>query len=98
MWWSRESRERRKEALAQRPHIKAALAEIAPISHEIDDLLRSKRISTWTAIVALAACLGAAAADATEAGPFKGFLRIAHHYVDSAFWVAYAEYKRSPKA
>jgi hypothetical protein len=37
MWWSRESRERRKEALAQRPHIKEALAEGAPISQEIDD-------------------------------------------------------------
>jgi len=52
MWWSRE---RRKEALAQRPHIKEALAEAAPISQEIDDLLRSKGVSVWTAIVALAA-------------------------------------------
>jgi hypothetical protein len=55
MWWSRESRERRKEALAQRPHIEEALAEAAPTSQEIDDLLRSKGISVWTAIVALAA-------------------------------------------
>jgi hypothetical protein len=37
MWWSRESRKRRKEALTQRPHIKEALAEGAPISQEIDD-------------------------------------------------------------
>jgi hypothetical protein len=85
MWWSRESRERRKEALAQRPHIKEALAEAAPISQEIDDLLRSKGISVWTAIVALAASLGTAAAVATSAGPLKGYLRVAHHYVDSAF-------------
>jgi hypothetical protein len=42
VWWSRESRERRKEALAQRPHIKEAFAEAAPISQEIDDLLRTK--------------------------------------------------------
>jgi hypothetical protein len=97
MWWSRESRERRKEALAQRPHIKEALAEAAPISQEIDDLLRSKGVSVWTAIVALAASLGTAAAVATSAGPLKGYLRVAHHYVDSAFWVAYAEFKRSAK-
>jgi hypothetical protein len=72
MWWSRESRERRKKALAQRPHIKEALAEAAPISQEIDDLLRSKGVSVWTAIVALAASLGTAAAVATSAGPLKG--------------------------
>ena len=93
MWWSRESRERRKEALAQRPHIKEALAEAAPISQEIDDLLRSKGVSAWTPIVALAACLGAATAFATQAGPFKGFLRVAHRFLDSAFWVAYGEFK-----
>src|SRR5271166_5139829 len=97
MWWSRESRERRKEALAQRPHIKEALAEAAPICQEIDDLLRSKGVSVWTAIVALAASLGTAAAVATSAGPLKGYLRVAHHYVDSAFWVAYAEFKHSAK-
>jgi hypothetical protein len=97
VWWSRESRERRKEALAQRPHIKEALAEAAPISQEIDDLLRSKGVSVWTAIVALAASLGTAAAVATSAGPLKGYLRVAHHYVDSAFWVAYAEFKHSAK-
>jgi len=92
MWWPRESRARKKEALAQCPHIKEALAEAAPISQEIDDLLRSKGVSAWTAIVALAACLGTAAV-ATHAGPLKGFLRVAHHYVDSAFWVAYGEFK-----
>lgn len=92
MWWSRE---RRKEALAQRPHIKEALAEAAPISHEIDHLLRSKGVSVWTAIVTLAASLGTAAAVATSASPLKGYLRVAHHYVDSAFWVAYAEFKHS---
>jgi hypothetical protein len=97
MWWSRESRERRKEALAQRPHIKGALAEAAPISQEIDDLLRSKGVSAWTAIVALAACLGTATAFAMHTGPLKGYLRIAHHYLDSAFWVAYREYKQSAK-
>jgi hypothetical protein len=97
MWWSRESRERRKEALAQRPHIKEALAEAAPISQEIDDLLRTKGVTVWTAIVALAACLGTAAAVATSAGPLKGYLRVAHHYVDSAFWVAYREFKQSAR-
>jgi len=97
MWWSRESRERRKEALAQRPHIKEALAEAAPICQEIDDLLKSKGVSTWTAIVALAACLGAATAFAMHTGPLKGYLRIAHHYLDSAFWVAYREFKQSAK-
>ncbi len=97
MWWSRESRERRKEALAQRPHIKEALAEAAPISQEIDDLLKSKGVSTWTAIVALAACLGTAAAFATQAGPLKGYLRVAHGYLDGAFWVAYGEFKQSAK-
>ena len=98
MWWSRE---RRKEALAQllaqRPHIKEALAEAAPISQEIDDLLRTKNVTVWTAIVALAACLGTAAAVATSAGPLKGYLRVAHHYVDSAFWVASREFKQSAK-
>jgi hypothetical protein len=78
-------------------HIKEALAEAAPISQEIDDLLRSKGVSVWTAIVALAASLGTAAAVATSAGPLKGSLRVAHHYVDSAFWVAYAEFKHSAK-
>ncbi len=97
MWWSRESRERRKEALAQRPHITEALAEAAPISQEIDDLLKSKGVSTWTAIVALAACLGTAAAFATQAGPLKGYLRVAHGYLDGAFWVAYGEFKQSAK-
>jgi hypothetical protein len=97
MWWSRESRERRKEALAQRPHIKEALAEAAPISQEIDDLLRGKGVSVWTATVALAASLGTAAAVATSAGPLKGYLGVAHHYVDSAFWVAYGEFKQSAK-
>lgn len=97
MWWSQESRERRKEALAQRPHIREALAEAAPISQEIDDLLRSKGVSAWTAIVALAACLGTAAAFATQAGPLKGYLRVAHGYLDSAFWVAYGEFKQSAK-
>ena len=97
MWLSRESRERRKEALTQRPHIKEALAEAAPISQEIDDLLRNKGVSVWTAMVALAACLGAAAAVATQAGPFKGSLRFAHGFVDSAFWVAYREFKQSAK-
>ena len=97
MWWSRESRERRNEALAQRPHIKAALAEAAPISHEIDELLKSKGVSAWTAIVALASCLGAATAVAMHTGPFKGYLRIAHHYLDSAFWVFYREFKHSAK-
>ena len=86
--------ERRKEALAQRPHIREALAEAAPISQEIDDLLRSKGVSAWTAIVALAACLGTATAFATQAGPFKGFLRVAHRFLDSAFWVAYGEFKQ----
>jgi hypothetical protein len=74
------------------------LAEAAPLCKEIDDLLRSKGVSASTAIVALAACLGTPAAIATNAGPFKGFLRIAHHYIDSACWVAYAEFKRSAKA
>jgi hypothetical protein len=97
MWWSRESRERRKEALAQHPHIREALAEAAPISQEIDDLLKSKGVSAWTAIVALAACLGTAAAFATQAGPLKGYLRVAHGYLDSAFWVAYGEFKQSAK-
>jgi hypothetical protein len=38
-----------------------------------------------------------AAAVATYADPLKGFLRVAHHYVDSAFWVAYAEFKHRAK-
>ena len=97
MWWSRESRERRKEALAQRPHIKKALAEAAPICQEIDDLLKSKGLSTLTVIVALASCLGAATAFAMHTGPLKGYLRIAHHYLDSAFWVFYREFKQSAK-
>jgi hypothetical protein len=97
VWWSRESRERRKEALAQRPHIKEALAEAAPICQEIDDLLKSKGLSTLTVIVALASCLGAATAFAMHTGPLKGYLRIAHHYLDSAFWVFYREFKQSAK-
>ena len=76
MWWSRRSRI---EGFAKRPDIKAALAEAVPISQEIDDLLRSKGVSVWTAIVALAASLGTAAAFATSAGPLKGYLRVAHH-------------------
>lgn len=94
MWWSRKSRI---EAFAERPDIKAAMAEAAPISQEIDDLLKSKGVSAWTAIVALAACLGAATAFATQAGPFKGFLRVAHRFLDSAFWVAHSEFKQSAK-
>src|SRR6516162_671415 len=97
MWWSRESRERRKEALAQRPNIKESLAEVAPICQEINDLLRTKGVADWTAIVALAGCLGTVAAVATSAGPVKGYLRFAHHYVDSAFWVAYREFTQSAK-
>lgn len=97
MWWSRESRERRKEALTQRPHIKEALAEAAPISQEIDDLLKSKGVTTWTAIVALAACLGRATAFAMHTGPVKGYRRFAHHFLDSAFWAAYREFKQSAK-
>ena len=104
MWWSRKSRIEAFEAYvgaveadAKRPDIKEDLDQAAPISHEIDDLLRSKGISTWTAIVALAACLRAAAADATEAGPFKGYLRVAHRFVENVFWVTYREYKKSAK-
>jgi hypothetical protein len=92
--WSRKSRI---EAFAKRPDIKEALAEAAPISQEIDDLLKSKGVSTWTAIVALAACLGTATAFATQVGPFKGYLRVGHRFLDSAFWVAYGEFKQSAK-
>jgi hypothetical protein len=97
MWWSRESRERRREALAQRPNIKEALAEAAPISQEINELLKSKDVSIWTTIVALAACLGAATALAMHTGPTKGYLRMAHHYLDSAFWVFYRGLKQGVK-
>src|SRR5215831_14124391 len=94
MWWSRKNSI---EAFAKRPDIKEAFAEAAPISQEIDNLLKSKGVSTWTAIVAPAACLGAATAFATQAGPLKGYLRVAHRYLDSAFWVAYGEFKQSAK-
>jgi hypothetical protein len=63
----------------------------------LDDLLRSRGVSAWTAIVALASCLGAATAFATHAGPMKGYLRVAHRFLDSAFWVAYGEFKQSAK-
>jgi hypothetical protein len=32
-----------------------------------------------------------------QAGPLKGYLRVAHGYLDSAFWVAYGEFKQSAK-
>jgi hypothetical protein len=91
VWWSR------KNSIEASANIKEAMAEGAPLSQEINELLVSKGVSTWTAIVALAACLGSATAYATQVGPAKGYLRVAHRFLDSAFWVACGEFKRGAK-
>ena len=91
MWWSGKNRI---QSFAKRADIKQQLAEAEPISREINGLLESRGVSVWTGMVALAVCLGQAAAIATVAGPFKGYLRVAKRFVESTFWIAYETAKQ----
>jgi len=83
MWWSRRSK------IAASTDMKEVLAEAGPVSTEIHELLKSRGVSAWVGMMALSVCLGEVAAAATAAGPLKGYLRMAHRFVDTAFWAAY---------
>lgn len=66
------------------------LAEAKPLMEDITKLLMARGVTGWVAIVALSALLGEAVAYAMANSTMKGYLRVAHRFVNSAFWTAHS--------
>ena len=63
----------------------ANLAEAEPVMEDTRKLLEARGVTMWVTIVALSTLLGEAVAHTMTNAPMKGYLRVAHRFVDTAF-------------